>query len=69
MWLVLFFGLPAAAFVWFIVCLVSRLKCAKDSENLRQKTRMAIVSGIVFGVMFVSEAAIIAVILIGIANM
>ena len=66
----LFFGVPAAMVIWFIVSLIIMLKTPKENIEKRRKRKiMTIVSGVIAGVNVLVIGGLVALIALAIANM
>ena len=61
--------LPIAIIIWFIVSLILFLRTPKDAPERRDKRRMLVISGIVCLILVGLIAALMIVLMIGIAHM
>ena len=63
-YLILFLVVPTAAVVWFMVSLVRFVRTPKSDPKRRSRGSMALVSGIVMGLVITAVIAITALLLI-----
>lgn len=66
---ILFFGIPAASLVWFIVSLIAFLATPKDSEKKKHRKLLLIISAIIAGIFALIIAGFWILLLIAVANM
>ena len=65
----LFFGIPAAAVVWFIVSLILFLGTPKESEKRKKRKLSLILSAIIAGIFVLIVAGFFLLLMIAVANM
>lgn len=61
--------LPVAILIWFIVSLILFLRTPKDAPERREKRRMLVISGIFCLILVGLIAALMIVLMIGVAHM
>lgn len=68
--LAVFFGVPAAMLIWFMVSLILMLKTPKENtEKRRRRKIMTIVSGVIAGILVLVIGGFIALLALAVANM